>query len=98
MLNFKFKTVLVLIILIAFATPALAGGLWDMYKNSDLPTKQATAFQLEVKGVNTRVYVFNVPEMKSVCTISYGDETASQMVCKTYDQMALTSKERKALP
>lgn len=92
------KLFVIALVLVSFATPALAGGLWDMYKNSDLPTKQATAFQLEVKGVNTRVYVFNVPEMQSVCTISYGDETASQMVCKTYQEQGLTAKQLKALP
>lgn len=92
------RILVALVVLIVVASPAMAGGLWDMYKNSDLPTKQSIAFQLEVKGVNTRGYIFHVPEMKSVCTITYGDETASQMDCKTYDEMKLSPKEINALP
>lgn len=92
------RYLVILILAMALATPAMAGGLWDMYKNSDLPTKASKAFQLEVKGVNTRGYIFHVPEMKSVCVITYGDETASQMECKTYDEMGMSAKERNELP
>ena len=87
--------VLIGIAMIATVPGAHAGGLWDMYKNSDLPTIQSKAYQLEVKGVNTRVYIFNAPEMKSVCTQTFGDEVVSTMQCKTYAEMGLTPAEIK---
>lgn len=81
------KFILCLLFVLLSVPSAFAGGLWDMVKNSDLTPLKSKAYQLEVEGVNTRVYVFDVPEMTSICTITYGDETSSQMVCKTYKEM-----------
>lgn len=81
------KLIILTMAIVMFASTAFAGGLWDMVKNSNLKTLPAKAYQIEVKGVNTRVYVFKVPEMHSVCTITYGDDTTSQMECKTYKEM-----------
>ncbi len=86
------KILLITLAIALFTTPATAGGLWDLAKNSDLETLPAKAYQIEVKGVNTRVYVFDVPEMKSVCTITYGDTSSSQMQCKTYQEMGIKGK------
>jgi hypothetical protein len=83
------KTMLCVLILLFSVSSAFAGGIWDMVKNSDLTVLKSRGYQLEVKGVNTRVYVFEVKEMKSVCTISYGDSSSSQMVCKTYKEMGI---------
>ena len=83
------KLVVLVLAIVMFASSAFAGGIWDMVKNSDLTALKAKAYQLEVKGVNTRVYVFEVPEMHSVCTITYGDESSSQMECKTYKEMGI---------
>lgn len=83
------KIIMLVLVAVLFASQSFAGGLWDMVKNSDLTPLKSKAYQLEVKGVNTRVYVFEVPEMKSICTITYGDETSSQMECKTYKEMGI---------
>jgi len=65
-----------------------AGGVWDMIKNSTsdgtLKTKQYT---IQVAGTNTRGYVFNVPEMKSVCFITYSSQGIPAMQCKTYKEI-----------
>lgn len=85
------KKIIVMALAIAmFATPAFAGSLWGMIKNSDLPTLQSKAYQLEVKGVNVRVYVFKVPEMRSICTQVWGDNTVT-MECKSYKELGLDS-------
>ena len=65
-----------------------AGGLWDMIKNSSsdgtIKTKQYT---LEVAGVDTRAYIFNVPEMKSICIVTYSSHGIPAISCKTYKEM-----------
>ncbi len=65
-----------------------AGGVWDMVKNASsdgtLKTKQYT---IEVSGTNVRGYVMNVPEMKSVCFITYSSEGFPAMACKTYKEI-----------
>jgi len=64
------------ILLVAILAMSLsAGGLWDMVKNSSsdgtLKTKQYT---IEVAGTNTRGYVLNIPEMKSICFLTYSTQ------------------------
>jgi hypothetical protein len=65
-----------------------AGGLWDMVKNTssdgNLKTKQYT---IEVSGTNTRGYVFEVPEMNSVCFLTYSSQGIPAMDCKTYTEI-----------
>jgi len=65
-----------------------AGGIWDMMKNSasdgTIKTKQYT---IQVSGTDTRGYVFNVPEMKSICFITYSSHGIPAMQCKTYKEI-----------
>jgi len=65
-----------------------AGGIWEMMKNSSsdgtLKTKQYT---IEVSGTNTRGYIFNVPEMKSICFLTYSSQGSTAMVCKTHKEI-----------
>ena len=79
---------LTLAILLA-TTYANAGGLWSMVKNAssdgNIPTKQYT---IEVSGTDIRGYVFNVPEMKSICISIWGAHGPShQLECKTYKEI-----------
>lgn len=80
------KILLVLVLAIALQ----AGGIWDMVKNSSsvgtLKTKQYT---ISVAGTDTRGYVMNVPEMKSICFLTYSSEGIPAMVCKTYKEIGL---------
>ena len=77
-----------LLIVTLLAVIANAGGVWDMLKNSGsdgtLKTKQYT---IEVSGVDTRGYVFNVPEMRSICFITYSSKGIPAMDCKTYKEI-----------
>jgi len=81
---------LVLIAVLGLVTMANAGGLWDMVKNSSsdgsLSTKQYT---IEVSGTNTRGYVFEVPEMKSICFLTYSSQGIPAMDCKTKAEMGM---------
>ena len=65
-----------------------AGGIWDMVKNSSsvgtLSTKQYT---INVAGVNTRGYVVNVPDMKSICFLTYSSHGIPAIACKTYKEI-----------
>jgi len=74
------------------AAPAAAGGIWDMIKNSSsngkIETKQYT---IEVAGTNIRGYVYDVPEMKSICWNVFTDRT-QQLDCKTYNEMGIEDK------
>ena len=74
--------------ILGLVTVANAGGVWDMVKNSssdgELNTKQYT---IEVSGTNTRGYVFNVPEMKSVCFLTYSSQGFPAVDCKTYKEI-----------
>jgi len=77
------------ILLVAVIALSLqAGGIWEMMKNSSsdgtLKTKQYT---IEVSGTNTRGYIFNVPEMKSICFLTYSSQGIPAMVCKTYKEI-----------
>ena len=77
-----------LLIVTLLAITVNAGNVWDMFKNTGsdgtLKTKQYT---IEVSGVDTRGYVFNVPEMKSVCFITYSSKGIPAIACKTYKEI-----------
>lgn len=77
------------IILIALIAIGLqAGGIWDVVKNSNskgtIETKQYT---LEVAGVKTRAYIFNVKDMQSICILTYSSKEVPAMVYKTYKEI-----------
>jgi len=79
------------ILLVAILAMSLsAGGLWDMVKNSSsdgtLKTKQYT---IEVAGTNTRGYVLNIPEMKSICFLTYSTQGIPAIACKTYKEIGI---------
>jgi hypothetical protein len=77
-----------LILIITLAIAANAGGVWDMLKNTSSDgTIQTKQYTISVSGTDTRGYVFNVPEMKSVCFITYSSKGNPAMQCKTYTQM-----------
>lgn len=83
-----------LLLVAAFAIAANAGGLWSMVKNAGsdgvLNTKQYT---IEVAGTDIRGYVFNVPEMKSICLSVWGGKSDShQLECKTYKEIGIEEK------
>lgn len=84
------KKLKALILVTLIASYANAGGIWDMVKNSSsdgtLKTKQYT---IEVAGVNTRGYVFNVPEMKSICFLTYSSQGFPALACKTYKEIGI---------
>lgn len=67
---------------------AQAGGLLDVLKNAgssgQLKTKQ---YEIEVAGVNTRAYVFEVTEMNSICIITYSSKGIPAIACKTKSEM-----------
>ena len=77
-----------LLLIPVLALSLQAGGIWDMVKNSSsdgtIKTKQYT---IEVSGTNTRAYVFNVPEMKSICFVTYSSQGIPAMQCKTYKEI-----------
>lgn len=77
-----------LILAATIAVSVNAGGIWDMVKNSSsdgtIKTKQYT---IEVSGTNVRGYVINVPEMKSVCFVTYSTQGIPAMQCKTLTEM-----------
>ena len=77
-----------LLLIPVLALSLQAGGIWDMVKNSSsdgtIKTKQYT---IEVAGTNTRGYVFNVPEMKSICFVTYSSQGIPAMQCKTYKEI-----------
>ena len=77
--------------LMIVSMPAQASGFWSMLKNSTsdgkIDTKQ---YSIEVSGTNIRGYVFNVPEMKSVCLSIWGGERdVHTLECKTYKEIGL---------
>lgn len=77
-----------LLLIAIIAMTANAGGIWDMVKNSQsdgtISTKQYT---IKVSGVDTRGYVFMVPEMKSICFITYSSHGIPAMDCKTQKEL-----------
>jgi len=84
------KKILVAIIAltVAMVTSASAGGVWDMIKNTQSDgTLESKQYTIEVAGVNTRGYVINVPDMKSVCFITYSEHGIPAMACKTYKEI-----------
>ena len=77
-----------LILIALIAITANAGGLWSVIKNASsdgtIKTKQYT---IEVSGVDTRGYIMEIPEMKSICFITYSSSGFPAMVCKTYKEL-----------
>ncbi len=77
-----------IILIVALVITANAGGVWDMIKNTSsdkvLETKQ---YSIDVAGVNVRGYSVNVPDLKSVCFITYSSQGIPAMQCKTYKEM-----------
>jgi len=67
-----------------------AGGIWDMVKNSSskgtIKTKQYT---LSVAGVDTRGYIMNIKDMKSICFLTYSSQGIPAMACKTYKEIGI---------
>ena len=77
-----------LLLAIALATFANAGGLWDMMKNSNSQgTIQTTQYTISVSGVDTRAYVFPVKEMDSVCILTYSSQGIPAINCKTMKEI-----------
>jgi len=77
------------LLLIAIMAMSLsAGDIWDMIKNSNSQgTLSSKQYTIEVAGTNTRGYVFNVPEMKSICFVTYSSQGIPAMQCKTYKEI-----------
>lgn len=77
-----------LLLTFLLTSAVFARGLWDMAKNlssdGNIKTKQYT---LEVSGTNTRGYVFEVPEMRSICFITYSSIGIPAIACKTYREI-----------
>lgn len=65
-----------------------AGSLWSLAKNAGLEKRKSKAFVIDVKGVDIRAYVFDVPEMKSICINTWGDNN-QQLECKTYKEIGM---------
>lgn len=79
-----------LILLIGLALTANAGGIWDMIKNTQsdgtIKTKQYT---IDAYDVDIRGYVYDVPEMKSICWQVFSRGT-HRLECKTYKEIGIT--------
>ena len=78
-----------ILFVLLLAITANAGGLWSFVKNASsdgyIKTKQYT---IEVAGTDIRGYVFNVPEMKSICiSVWAGRDSSHQLECKTYKEI-----------
>lgn len=82
------KILLLLAIAVLFSTPALAGSIWGMIKNTGGEDREAKQITIEVRGVNIRAYIFDVPEMKSMCISAWGDGE-HQLECKTYKEIGM---------
>ena len=82
------KVIMIVLLLTLVSSNAFAGSVWGLIKNSGLEERKSKGFTVEVKGVDIRAYVFDVPEMKSVCISTWGDGT-QQLECKTYKEMEL---------
>lgn len=81
---------------LSVSTSSYAGGIWDLVKNSHsdgkIETKQYT---IEVAGTNIRGYVYDVPEMASICISVWGEHSSShQLECKTYDEIQKAQKSK----
>ena len=70
---------------------AFSGGLWSMVKNSGLENIKTKPYAIEVKGTNIRAYIFEVPEMKSICISVWGSDTQT-LQCKTYKEIGISEK------
>jgi len=42
-----------------------------------------------VAGVNTRGYIMNIKDMKSICFLTYSSQGIPAMQCKTYKEIGL---------
>lgn len=84
------KKITLSLAVLLMVTTAQAGGIWDMVKNSSSSgTLQSKQYTIEVSGTNTRGYVLDVPEMKSVCFLTYSSKGHPAMDCKTYKEMGV---------
>ena len=82
------KRLITILILTLTVLSVQAGGLWDMVKNTgSAGTLKSKQYTIEVAGTNTRAYVFEVPEMNSICFITYSSKGVPAMVCKTRSEM-----------
>jgi len=79
------------LILVAIIAVALqAGGLWDMVKNSSSQgTIQTKQYTISVAGVDTRGYVMNIKDIRSICFLTYSSKGFPAMVCKTYKEIGI---------
>lgn len=77
-----------LLLIAALAIGAQAGGIWDMVKNTAADGKLTSKmYVIDTAGVDNRLYVVNVPDMKSICAITYGERGNLALHCKTYKEM-----------
>ena len=77
-----------LLLIAIMAISLSAGGIWDMIKNSSSQgTLSSKQYTVNVAGVDTRGYVINIPDMKSICFITYSSHGIPAMVCKTYKEI-----------
>ena len=72
------------------AITANAGGIWDIVKNSNSQgTIQTRQYTISVAGVDTRGYVMNIKDMKSICFLTYSSQGFPAIACKTYKEIGL---------
>lgn len=84
--------VLMFIFTFTFSNQTFAGSIWGLIKNSGSEQIETNFYTIKVKGVNVRAYVFEVPEMKSICISVWGDGV-QQLECKTYKEMGLEEND-----
>lgn len=85
------KLLSIAIIALSLAMPSIssAGGIWDMVKNSSSAgTLESKQYTIEVSGTDVRAYVIHVPEMNSICLITYSSKGQPAIACKTEREMA----------
>lgn len=85
----KLAQLAILSLSLMLPTFASAGGIWDMVKNSSSAgTLNSKQYTIEVSGTDVRAYVIHVPEMNSICFITYSSKGTPAMACKTEREMA----------
>lgn len=85
------KIIMMFLMLFMMASTVQAGGIWSLIKNTGLETRQPKTFTIEVEGVNIRAYVFDVPEMKSICINVWGEDLQT-LECKTYKEIGINKE------
>jgi hypothetical protein len=81
---------LLAVAILGLGVTANAGGIWDMVKNSTSDgTIQTKQYTIEVAGTNTRGYVMNIPDMKSMCFMTYSSKGIPALDCKTYKEIGI---------